>query len=152
VNPARSAKSTLTSRSSPTEPCPLGLALEGGRQLRGHREVEQLVHPAELAGGSLEQVSFLTAHPLLAEAGQDLGRPPQGAVEVDAGEDGRERSLPPVLNSGGDEDGAEGTAMSTGHSHHMACQVRENATAIIASARRTNATRTASGSSRCRRR
>ena len=49
VNPARSAKSTLTSRSSPTEPCPLGLALEGGRQLRGHREVEQLIHPAELA-------------------------------------------------------------------------------------------------------
>jgi hypothetical protein len=44
------------------------------------------------------------------------------------------------------------TAISRCHSHHIACQVRASATAIIASAISTNATSTASASGRRRRR
>jgi len=118
----------------PAQPGPLRLARHARRQLRGHVEVEQRIHPAELPCRSLEHVGFLAAHSFLAQARQDLVDrssgpdriddcreplslvpvdPPQGPVEVDAGEHGRERSLPPILQPGRDEDRAE----RHGHEH-----------------------------------
>jgi hypothetical protein len=78
--------------------------------------------------------------------------PPQGAVEVDAGEDGAKRSLTPVLHPGGDQDGAERQR----HEHvplppHGVPGSRERHRDHRLGLRM-NATRTARGSGRRRRR
>ena len=72
------------------------------------------------------------------------------ALQVQPAERAGDRALPPVLPLAANRIEPNAIAMSTCHSHHVACQLRPNTTATMASARSTNAAATASGNVRMR--
>jgi hypothetical protein len=72
VNPARSANSTHAEVAFlAAQRCPLGLALQGGGQLRRHVLAKQVVPAAQLPCGPRQQRGVLAAHALGAEPRQD---------------------------------------------------------------------------------